>query len=65
MIEFDVLTFESPVGSKGERLRLFQSDEGYAKAQDAEQRGHIKIRKHVSVIEGHIVYDHKKKQHSR
>ena len=32
MIIFDVLTWEAPVGDKGERLRLFLSDEGYAKA---------------------------------
>ena len=29
MIIFDVLTWEAPVGDKGERLRLFLSDEGY------------------------------------
>ena len=28
MIIFDVLTWEAPVGDKGERLRLFLSDEG-------------------------------------
>lgn len=32
MIIFDVLTWEAPVGDKGERLRLFLSDGGYAKA---------------------------------
>ena len=35
MIIFDVLTWEAPVGDKGERLRLFLSDEGYAKALTA------------------------------
>ena len=29
MIIFDVLTWKSPVGDKGERLRLFLSDKGY------------------------------------
>ena len=33
MIIFDVLSWKSPVGEKGERLRLFLSDVGYAKAQ--------------------------------
>ena len=33
MIIFDVLSWKSPVGEKGERLRLFLSDMGYAKAQ--------------------------------
>ena len=32
MIIFDVLSWKSPVGEKGERLRLFLSDVGYAKA---------------------------------
>lgn len=31
MIIFDVLSWKSPVGEKGERLRLFLSDVGYAK----------------------------------
>ena len=38
MIIFDVLTWKSPVGDKGERLRLFLSDKGYAKAQEAENQ---------------------------
>ena len=45
MIIFDVLSWKSPVGEKGERLRLFLSDVGYAKAQASEKRGEIKIRK--------------------
>ena len=55
MIIFDVLSWKSPVGEKGERLRLFLSDVGYAKAQASEKRGKIKIRKHAAVIEGHIL----------
>ena len=54
MIIFDVLSWKSPVGEKGERLRLFLSDVGYAKAQASERRGEIKIHKHAAVIEGHI-----------
>ena len=65
MIIFDVLTWKSPVGDKGERLRLFLSDKGYAKAQEAEKRGDIKIRKHAAIIEGHILNDRKKRQHKR
>lgn len=62
MIIFDVLTLESPVGDKGERLRLFLSDEGYKKAQASEKRGEIKIRKHAAIIEGHILDDRKKRR---
>ena len=61
MIIFDVLTWESPVGDKGERLRLFLSDEEYAKAQASEKCGEIKIRKHAAIIEGHILDDRKKR----
>lgn len=46
---------------KGERLRLFLSDEGYAKALASEKRGEIKIRKHAAIIEGHILADRKKR----
>ena len=62
MIIFDVLDHRSPVGDKGERLRLFLSDEGYAKAQAAQERGYIRIKKHAAVIEGHILPDKKKKR---
>lgn len=62
MIVFDVLDHASPVGDKGERLRLFLSDEGYGKAQAAQRDGHIKIKKHAAVIEGHILPDKKKKR---
>lgn len=65
MIIFDVLTWEAPVGDKGDTLRLFLSDEGYAKAMASQQRGEIKIRKHATIIEGHILFDKKKKHHAR
>lgn len=63
MILFDVLSWEAPVGDKGERLRLFLSDEGYEKVQASEKRGEIKIRKHAAIIEGHILADRKKRCH--
>lgn len=62
MIIFDVLTWEAPVGDKGERLRLFLSDEGYAKP-GIRKSGEIKIRKHAAIIEGHILADRKKRRH--
>lgn len=65
MIIFDVLTHESPVGGKGERLRMFLSDEGYAKAKEAQANGHIKIHKHAAVIEGHILPDKKKRHRNK
>lgn len=65
MIEFDVLTWESPAGDMGGSYRLFLSDEGYEKAIATEKRGDIKICKHARVIEEHIIYDKKKRQHER
>lgn len=62
MIIFDVLDHRSPIGNKGERLRLFLTDEGYAKAQAAQDRDYIRIKKHAAVIEGHILPDKKKKR---
>ena len=62
MVIFDVLDHRCPIGNKGERLRLFLTDEGYAKAQAAQDRGYIRIKKHAAVIEGHILPDKKKKR---
>lgn len=59
MIIFDVLTHESPVGDKGERMRLFLTDEGYQKALANQERGHIKIFSHAKVVGGNLHYDHK------
>ena len=62
MIIFDVLDHRSPFGNKGERLRLFLTNDGFAKAQAAQDRGYIRIKKHAAVIEGHILPDKKKKR---
>ena len=61
MIIFDVLNLHSPMGNKGERLRLFLSDESYAKAQAAQDRGYIHIKKYAAVMEGCILPNKKKK----
>lgn len=42
MIVFDVLTHDSPVGWKGEKMRLFLTDAGYSKALENQEKGHIK-----------------------
>ena len=59
MIVFDVLTSDSPVGFKGERMRLFLSDVGYEKALASEKRGESKILNHARVLSGNLRYDHK------
>jgi len=59
MIVFDVLTHDSPVGWKGEKMRLFLTDAGYSKALENQEKGHIKIRNHAKVLSGDLHYDHK------
>ena len=62
MIIFDVLSPCSPVGRKGERLRLFLTDEAYARAKTAQNQGYIRIKKHAAVVEGYTLPNKKKKR---
>lgn len=62
MIIFDVLSHESPVGCKGERMRLFLSDAGYERAKESEVKGFTKILSHATVRNGNLYYDKKKEQ---
>lgn len=62
MIVFDVLSHESPMGWKGEKMRLFLTDAGYSKALENQDKGFIKIRNHAKVRSGHIHYDHKDRE---
>ena len=56
MIIFDVLTWNCPVGDKGERVRVFLTDEGYSQALQSQERGEMKIVRHARVRRGDIVY---------
>ncbi len=58
MIVFDVLSHESPMGWKGEKMRLFLTKAGYNKALDNQDKGFIKIRNHAKVRAGNLHYDH-------
>ena len=58
MVVFDVLSFESPVGYKGDKMRLFLTDEGYQKALENQER-FIKLKNHAKVHNGYLNYDHK------
>lgn len=62
MITFDVLSHSSPVGNKGERMRLFLSENGYQKALESQSRGECKILKHAKVFKGDILYDKPKQE---
>ena len=59
MVVFDVLSFESPVGYKGDKMRLFLTDEGYQKALENQERGFIKLKNHAKVHNGYLNYDRK------
>lgn len=65
MIEFDVLTSQAPVGDRGDQVRAFVTEAAYEKALAAETSGHIKIRRHAAVIEGHILPQKQKKRRRR
>lgn len=62
MIIFDVLSHESPVGFKGERMRLFLSDAGYERAKESEAKGFTQILSHADVRNGHLYYNKNKDQ---
>ncbi len=60
MIVFDVLSEDSDIGSFGDRMRLFLTDEGYQKLQREQRMGNVKIRKHARVFPGgRLSYDQK------
>ena len=59
MVVFEVLSGDSPVGDKGDRMRLFLTDVGYRKFQDSQEKGEIKIEDHMKVtLDGHLLHDH-------
>lgn len=62
MIVFDVLSHESPVGVKGDKMRLFLTEAGYGKALENQDKGFIKIRNHAKVLAGNLHYDRKDRE---
>ena len=59
MVIFEVLSGDSFVGDKGDRMRLFLTDAGYRKFQDRQEKGEIKIEDHMKVTpDGHLLHDH-------
>ncbi len=59
MIVFDVLSYDSPVGDKGDKMRLFLTDAGYQKFLESQERGEVKLKNHAKVSGGHLHYDHR------
>lgn len=62
MIVFDVLSHESPMGYKGDKMRLFLTETGYGKALENQDKGFIMIKNHAKVIAGKLRYDHKDRE---
>ena len=62
MIVFDVLSHESPMGYKGDKMRLFLTEAGYSKALENQNKGFIKIKNHAKVIAGNLRYDHRDRE---
>ena len=61
MIIYDAYC-ESPTGEQGARMRQFLTEEEYAAAKDAEKLGNIRIVKHAAIVEGHILWDRKRRK---
>ena len=61
MIEFLVLA-DCPLGKPGEYIRRFLTEGGYGEALAHARQGSIQIRKHASIIEGHILPDKPRKR---
>jgi hypothetical protein len=57
MIVFDVFSRESPIGDKGDRMRLLLMEAGYKKALEDQGRSFIRILNHAKVLQGHLRYD--------
>lgn len=62
MIVFDVLSWDSTIGDKGDKMRLFLTEAGYQKALENQEKGHIKIRNHAKVVGGHLHYDRRDRE---
>lgn len=62
VIVFDVLSRESHIGDKGDRMRLFLTEAGYKKALEDQGRSFIQILNHAKVSQGHLRYDRPDKE---
>ncbi len=59
MIIFHVLTNNSPVGDKGDKMWLYLSEKGYQKALENARSGNIRILSHAKLVQGNLRYDRK------
>ena len=57
MIVFDVFSGDSPVGDKGDKMRLLLTDADYQKFLDSQERGEVRLKNHEKASGGHLHYD--------
>lgn len=57
MVVFDVLSDESTIGFKGDKTRVFLTEQGYQRTLENQALGYIKILNHAKVYQGHLIYD--------
>lgn len=62
MIIFEVLSSDSPVGYKGDRMRLFLTDAGYQKFLESQERGEVRLKNHARVAGGSLHYDRREQE---
>ena len=62
MAEFLILTTRCPLGRRGQYKRLFLTEDEYARMRSLERQGQLQIRRHATIIEGHILPDKPKKR---
>lgn len=65
MAEFQVLSENSPYGERGQYVRLFLDESGYAQVSAAQRSGSIRVLKQAHIIEGHILPEKPKKRRGR
>ena len=54
MAEFYILA-DCLLGRKGQYLRRFLSEDGYAQVLDAQRQGRVRVHKHAAVVEGNLM----------
>ena len=57
MIVFDVLSYDSPVGDKGDKMRLFPYRCRLSEILESRNGGEVKLKNHAKVSDGHLHYD--------
>lgn len=65
MVEFQVLSGNSPYGKRDQYVRRFPDEDGYARTLAAQRDGSIHICRHAHIIEGHILPEKPKKRRGR